>query len=44
MGDKFIEITGNRALEGFTLPKLLWVKENEPEIPFLFNGKKYMIM
>ena len=32
MGDKFIEITGNRALEGFTLPKLLWVKENEPEI------------
>lgn len=32
LGDKFIDITGNRALEGFTLPKLLWVKENEPEI------------
>lgn len=31
-GDEFIKITGNRPLEGFTLPKLLWVKENEPEI------------
>lgn len=27
-----LEITKNPALEGFTLPKLLWVKENEPEI------------
>lgn len=26
------EITKNKALEGFTLPKLLWVKENEPDI------------
>lgn len=25
------KITLNRSLEGFTLPKLLWVKENEPE-------------
>jgi len=25
-------ITKNPALEGFTLPKLLWVKEHEPEI------------
>lgn len=32
LGDKFIDITGNRALEGFTLPKLLWVKENQPDI------------
>ena len=32
MGEKFIEITGNTALEGFTLPKILWVKEHEPEI------------
>ncbi|RCW74785.1 xylulokinase [Saliterribacillus persicus] len=30
--DKFIKITKNLALEGFTLPKILWVKENEPEI------------
>nr|WP_307190257.1 FGGY family carbohydrate kinase [Geomicrobium sp. JCM 19039] len=26
------QITNNWALEGFTLPKLLWVKEHEPEI------------
>ncbi|MBS4203996.1 xylulokinase [Lederbergia citrea] len=30
--DKLLKITKNPALEGFTLPKLLWVKENEPEI------------
>jgi xylulokinase len=27
-----LEITQNPALEGFTLPKLMWVKENEPEL------------
>ncbi|HFK1788511.1 TPA: xylulokinase [Bacillus pacificus] len=27
-----LEITKNQALEGFTLPKLLWVKQHEPEI------------
>lgn len=32
MGDCFIHLTGNQPLEGFTLPKLLWVKENEPDI------------
>lgn len=32
LGKRFVEITGNRPLEGFTLPKLLWVKENEPAI------------
>ncbi|AVH75398.1 xylulokinase [Weissella koreensis] len=32
MGDEFINITRNKALEGFTLPKILWVKENEPKI------------
>ncbi|GAA0358760.1 xylulokinase [Alkalibacterium iburiense] len=30
--DNLIDITKNKALEGFTLPKILWVKENEPEI------------
>lgn len=25
------EITGNQALTGFTAPKILWVRENEPE-------------
>lgn len=30
--ERLISITKNPALEGFTLPKLLWVKENEPEL------------
>ncbi len=30
--DRFIQITGNVALTGFTAPKILWVKENEPEV------------
>ena len=30
--EMFIKITGNVALTGFTAPKILWVKENEPEI------------
>lgn len=31
-GDEMISISKNIALEGFTLPKILWVMENEPEI------------
>ncbi|HVF24341.1 MAG TPA: FGGY family carbohydrate kinase, partial [Anaerolineales bacterium] len=30
--EKFIQITGNVALTGFTAPKILWVKENEPGV------------
>lgn len=30
--ERFIQITGNVALTGFTAPKLLWVAQNEPEI------------
>ena len=30
--EKFIQITGNIALTGFTAPKILWVKENEPHV------------
>jgi xylulokinase len=30
--ERLLEVTKNPALEGFTLPKLLWVKENEPSI------------
>jgi xylulokinase len=29
---RFIDITGNVALTGFTAPKILWVRENEPEV------------
>ena len=30
--EKFIRITGNLALPGFTAPKILWVAQNEPEV------------
>jgi xylulokinase len=30
--ERLIQITGNNALTGFTAPKILWVRENEPEI------------
>lgn len=30
--EKFIQITGNAALTGFTAPKILWVQENEPDV------------
>ncbi|MBO2945556.1 xylulokinase [Paenibacillus sp. F411] len=29
---RLLDIARNRALEGFTLPKLLWVQEQEPDI------------
>jgi xylulokinase len=29
--ERLIELTGNRALTGFTAPKLLWLARNEPE-------------
>ncbi|WP_330626242.1 xylulokinase [Vallitalea guaymasensis] len=30
--DKLRDLTANKALTGFTAPKILWVKKNEPEI------------
>ena len=30
--DRLIAITGNDALAGFTAPKLVWVKEHEPDV------------
>jgi xylulokinase len=30
--ERFIQVTGNVALTGFTAPKILWVRENEPEV------------
>jgi xylulokinase len=29
--ERLIELTGNRALTGFTAPKLLWLRQHEPE-------------
>jgi xylulokinase len=39
--EKFIQITGNVALTGFTAPKILWVKENEPDI---FAKAKHVLL
>jgi xylulokinase len=30
--ERLIELTGNRALAGFTAPKLLWLRRHEPEV------------
>ncbi len=30
--ERLIALTGNRALTGFTAPKLLWLRGNEPEV------------
>lgn len=30
--ERLLELTKNPALEGFTLPKILWVKKHEPEL------------
>ena len=29
--DRLIELTGNRALTGFTVPKILWLRHHEPD-------------
>jgi xylulokinase len=39
--EKFIRITGNVALTGFTAPKILWVKENEPDV---YSKAKYVLL
>src|SRR4051812_43783547 len=30
--ERLVELTGNRALPGFTAPKLLWMRHHEPEL------------
>ena len=30
--ERLIEITGNDALTGFTAPKLVWVRDHEPDV------------
>ncbi|WP_046175652.1 xylulokinase [Domibacillus indicus] len=32
LGEQMLSITRNRVLEGFTLPKIRWVQQNEPEL------------
>lgn len=32
LGDRLLAVARNPALEGFTLPKLLWVQQHEPQI------------
>lgn len=32
LGERLLDITKNIALEGFTLPKILWLQQNEPEV------------
>jgi xylulokinase len=32
IGEDLIKITKNRALEGFTLPKILWIMQNERDV------------
>jgi xylulokinase len=39
--EKFIQVTGNVALTGFTAPKILWVKENEPEV---FSRTRHVLL
>ena len=38
---EFIRVTGNVALTGFTAPKVLWVKENEPQV---FARAKHILL
>jgi xylulokinase len=39
--EKFIQISGNVALTGFTAPKILWVQENEPEV---YSRAKHVLL
>jgi len=39
--ERLVEITGNDALTGFTLPKLLWVQQHEPEI---YRRARWMLL
>jgi xylulokinase len=44
--DRLIQLTGNRALTGFTAPKLLWLRNQEPEtferIAYVLLPKDYV--
>ena len=38
---RLIKITGNDALTGFTAPKILWVREHEPDV---YAGVKHILL
>ncbi|CAN5592202.1 xylulokinase [soil metagenome] len=38
---RLLELTGNDALTGFTAPKILWVKENEPDV---FSRARHVLL
>lgn len=40
-GEEILAITKNIALEGFTLPKILWLQENEPS---LWNEVRHILL
>ena len=39
--ERLIDITGNDALTGFTAPKILWVRNNEPEV---FDRARHVLL
>jgi xylulokinase len=39
--ERLIQLTGNRALTGFTAPKLLWLRNHEPEV---FERVAYVLL
>ncbi|MFC5651876.1 xylulokinase [Paenibacillus solisilvae] len=41
LGSDLLSITRNPALEGFTLPKILWVRKHEPEV---FTAAKLFVL
>ena len=45
-GDLLLEVSKNRALEGFTLPKIVWIQENEPQnwdrVQYMMLPKDYL--
>jgi xylulokinase len=41
LGPRLVEITSNPALAGFTAPKILWMKRNEPG---LYKKMKYFLL
>jgi xylulokinase len=38
---RLVELTGNRALPGFTAPKLLWLRKHEPDV---YERIEYMLL